>query len=112
MSGATLPLRPRPGRDDEDRLGILGRHSLGGILELEAVGEHELVPLRGEGPERFILLSRGMGLDVTDRESEGVVDLLKAGVGARVPGGVGNGSGGNETDAETGGREGLGAADQ
>ena len=80
-----------------------GRDPLGRALELEAVGKDEIVSLSGEGPEGLILVGRCAGLDVADGETEGVVDLLKAGVGAGIPGGIGDRSGRDEADALTGG---------
>ena len=72
-----------------------------GALELEPVGEDEVVALRGVGPERLVLLGRRPGLDVADGQAERVVDPLEAGVGARVPGGVGDAARGDEPDPDS-----------
>ena len=60
--------------------------------------EDEIVPLGGVGAEGLVLFRRGSGLDMADGQPERVVDALKAGVGAGVPGGVSHAAGGDEAD--------------
>ena len=69
MRGATLPWARAARGDDEDGFRILGRHPLGGVLKLEAVGEDQVVALGGIGPERLVLLGWCPGLDVADRHT-------------------------------------------
>ena len=104
-----VALGPPPRGDDEDRLRVLRRDPLGRVLELEPVGEDQVVALGGVGPERLLLLGRGPGLDVADGQAERVADLLEALEGAGVPGGVGDGARGNQPDPHARGSVGLGA---
>ena len=73
-----------------------------GVLELEPVGEDQVVALRRVGPERLVLLRRGPRLDVADREPERIPDLLESLVGAGIPGCVGDRPGRDESDSHAG----------
>jgi hypothetical protein len=99
--GRDVQLRAGSGGDDEDRFGILGRDALGRPLELEPVGEDQVVALGRIGPKRFVLVGRGAGFDVTDGEAEGVTDRQEAGVGPGIPGCVGHAARGDEPNPQT-----------
>ena len=57
------------------------------------MGEDEIVALRRVRAERLVLFRRRPGLDVTDGETERIVDALESGIGARVPGRIGDAAG-------------------
>ena len=90
-------------RHDEDGLRVLGRHPLGGVLELEPVGEDEVVTLGGVGPERLGLLGWCPGLDVADPNPQRITDPLEALVSRRIPGGIRDRARGDEADPHSGG---------
>ena len=100
--GGHIALRPPPRGDDEDRVRVLRRHPLGRVLELEPVGEDQVVPLGGVGPERLVLLGGSPGLDVADRQAEGIMDLLEPFERTGIPGRVGDGTGGDQPDPHAG----------
>ena len=78
--------------------GVLGRHSLGHALELESMGEDQVVALRGVGTERLLLLRWCARFDVRDGNPERIPDLEESLVGACVPRGVGYGARSDEGD--------------
>ena len=79
-------------------LGILGRHPLGRVLELEAVREDQVVSLGRVGTQRLVLLRRRPRLDMADGQAQRIADLLQSLVGPGIPGGVGDGPGRDEPD--------------
>ena len=71
-----------------------------GVLELEAVAEHEVVALASVLTEVFVELGRRLRLDVADLGAEAVADLEQPSVGAGVPRLVGDGPRCQERDFE------------
>ena len=65
------------------------------------MGEDEVIALGGVCPERLVLFRRRAGLDVADGQAERVVDALQPGIGAGVPGCVGDAAGRDEADADS-----------
>ena len=65
------------GGDDEHGLRVFGRHPLGGVLKLEAVGEDEVVALGGVGPECLSLLGWCAGFDMADLDAERISDATR-----------------------------------
>ena len=60
--------------------------------------EHQVVALGGVGPEGLGLLRRSPGFDVADLETQRVTNPLEALIGRRIPGGIGDGTGSDETN--------------
>ena len=75
----------------------------GGVLELEAVAEHEARVLRRVGAKLLLEFRRRLHLHVRDGGAQLLLDRLETVVGARVPAGVRDGPGRQERDAEAGG---------
>jgi len=86
--------------DNESGLGVGIRNPLGRILELEPVGENQVVALGTVGPEGLLLFAGGSGLHMAHRCPQRVPDHEEPGIGSCIPGGVGDGPGGDETNAK------------
>ena len=86
--GREVRRRARAGRRHEDRLRVLLRDARGGVLELEAVAEHEPRVLRRVGAELLLEFRRRLHLHVRDGRAQLLLDRLETVVGARVPAGV------------------------
>ena len=101
---------------DEHRLRVVLRDVGGGVLELEAVTEHEIEAARREVAEAGLEVLRRLRLLVRDLRAELGVDLLEPFVRALVPAAVADRARSEQSDLERGrrggarGRGGPGAA--
>jgi hypothetical protein len=100
--GRDIPLNPFSRSHHEYGMGVLGRHPFGSPLELEPVSKNEVIPLGSIGPKCLFLLGRRSGLNLADLDAQAVTDLLEAMICPRVPGRVGDRTGGDQADSEAG----------